>query len=53
MPRWMYIAYTDNKKPCDLENVSATDMNIWIKIKDITLTNLNRMLISDGEKLID
>ena len=26
---------------------------MWIKIKDITLTNLDRRLISDGEKLID
>ena len=28
-------------------------MDMWIKIKDITLTNLDRSLISNGEKLID
>ena len=33
--------------------MSTTDMDMWIKIKDITLTNLDRRLISDGEKLID
>ena len=49
----MDVVCTDNEKSCDLESVGATDMDMWIKIKDITLTNLDRRLISDGEKLID
>ena len=47
------VVCTDNEKPCNLEIVSTTNMDMWIKIKDITLTNLDRRLISDGEKLID
>ena len=47
------VVCNDNEQFCDLESVGATDMDMWIKIKDITLTNLDRRLISDGEKLID
>ena len=47
------VVCTDNEKSYDLQNVSTTDMDMWIKIKDITLTNLDRRLISNWEKLID
>lgn len=47
------VVCTDNEESCDLESVSTTDMDTWIKIKDIALTNFDRRLIADGEKLTD
>ena len=47
------VVCTDNKGSYDLESVSTTDMDTWIKIKDIVLTNFDRRLIADGEKLSD
>lgn len=45
------VVCTDNKESRDLESVSTTEMDIWMKIKDIALTNFDRRLIADGEKL--
>ena len=47
----MDVVCTDNKESRDLESVSTTEMDIWMKIKDIALTNFDRRLIADGEKL--
>ena len=47
------VVCTDNEESRDLESVSTTDMDAWIKIKDIALTNFDRRLIFDGEKLTD
>lgn len=37
------------------KDISSTDidMDLWIKIKNITLANLNRRLVVDENKLID